>query len=381
MRAGRTWPRERQPQSRFRDAAPVTLLLGVMLVALLSGCGSSPNSAKPGDARASRVVMTSASNGYAVWPSGARWIVIGTTDGWRTVVNRTPMAVPTDGGLVVLARQAQLWVGVLAHQLLRVSPVLQAGGAARTWVPSQLPGALLPTSSSLARSAHALWAVLADGRVAQLPDGSQAWSVLGVVNTEMAHLGSPARGIDFADGAHGLIWAADPAGHPVLWSTTNEGATWVHQQLADSAPGQVLAACHVDELWLVPVAEPGRLVLYSSSSPHGPWTKGGALAAASPPVVACAPHSLWAAVPRDGGGEIYVTVDTTGSAAWVDRGALASQLTSLAPVSESEAWATSDDATAVFAVNLPSAGAGKIIVSRTVLPQWVTTVGGAAMSN
>ena len=38
--------------------------------------------------------------GWATWRSGDSWILLQTADGFRHVTNATPIAVPTDGGVV-----------------------------------------------------------------------------------------------------------------------------------------------------------------------------------------------------------------------------------------------------------------------------------------
>ena len=82
----------------------------VLTAAVLAACSSTP---RQGDEAASSagsgaplrasepyVQLTGGTSGYLVWPSGSAWLVLYTSDGFRQVSNRTPLAIDTEGGLV-----------------------------------------------------------------------------------------------------------------------------------------------------------------------------------------------------------------------------------------------------------------------------------------
>jgi hypothetical protein len=314
--------------------------------------------------------------GYAVWPSGVRWIVLGTVDGWRTVVNRTPVAVPTDGGLVLAAAGDGLAVGVLPHEQLTVSPVLSSSGTGRTWVPSQLPGALAPTATSLARSEHATYAVLAEGTVVALSDGTESWRAVATPHQLDPSGLLTVTGVFFPDGRTGLLTATGPAAGPVVFSSIDGGSSWVPAVTPTTSTGDAVALqpCLVGSTWVVPIEADGHVRLFSATQPQGPWSGGPPLAVSSRPVVGCSQHLVWIAVP-EGGSDVLEVAGPGGG--WTSRGSLGTHLVTLSPVSDTQAFASDDDASRVLAVS----GATDASLTRIALPDWVATVGGAAMRN
>jgi hypothetical protein len=344
----------------------------------VAGCGATTTPSATTAPAGAHIVMTDARAGFAVWPSGVRWIVLATTDGWRTVQNRTPVAVTTDGGLVLGARGQLAAVGVLPYQQLTVSPVLRSAGTGRVWSASQLPSALAPTPWSLGRSERATYAVLADGSVLTSPDGSSTWSRLDVVGPRSSAGALTTTGVVFPDGGTGFVTATGPSDHPVLFSTADEGRTWNAVDLGVSGPGTAVALppCLVGSTWVAPVTSEGRLHVFTARTPEGPWTAGPDLAAPGAPVVGCSSHRVWVAV-HEGGSDTLATADPGG--AWTMRGSLDAHLSSLAPVSDTEAYAAADDPSHVLKVTLPIASTAT--TQALALPDWVATVGGASMRN
>jgi hypothetical protein len=342
----------------------------------LAGCAATGSPAVPGAAPSAQIVMTDASTGFAVWPSGVRWIVLGTTDGWRTVQNRTPVAVPTDGGLVLAARDGQVAVGVLPYQQLTVSPVLRSLGSGRVWEPSQLPSALVAAPSSLSLSQHASFAVLADGSVVTAPAGSSTWTrVPGFGSTPDA---ARPTGVVFPDGRAGFVTAAGPGDHPVLFTTAGSGGAWTPVRLPLTSPGVAVALppCLVGTTWVAPVSQDGRLDLFTAPTSHGPWTRGPDLAAPTTPLLACSSHRVWAVVHADGGDVLSTSAP---GGAWTTRGSVGGRLSSLAPVSDSEAFAAGADPSGVVRITLPTDTTAT--TEPIPLPDWVATIGGASMRN
>jgi hypothetical protein len=322
--------------------------------------------------------MVDASTGYAVWPSGVRWIVLSTNDGWRTVVNRTPVAVPTDGGLVLAATSSRIAVGVLPHEQLSVSPVLQTPPAPVSWQPSQLPDALLATAGSLAAGPTATWAVLAGGRsVVSSAAGTDTWTTSVTTSALDPQPGLAITGVAFAGDitGTGFLTARGPAARPVLFVTTDAGSSWQPAGLPlGSGTAESLAPCQVGSTWMAPVVSGGRLTVYTSTAPAGPWVAGPALPAEGEPVAACGPDRLWVAT-HHGSTEELRTQAPGGP--WVLAGPLDGTVTSLAAVDRGRAFATFADPARIEAL---SVGAG-VTASKVTLPDWVATIGGAVMRN
>jgi hypothetical protein len=346
-----------------------------MLAGLLGACGPSTTGAPSlAGGPTAALVMTGAQTGFAVWPSGAQWVVLGTTDGWRTVTNRTPVAVPTDGGLVLAADTTQVSVGVLPHGLLTVSPVLQSNDAGASWRPSQLPGALLARPWSLTAPPMS-WAILdPGGMVVSKAQGAQVW----VPSTSAAQLdpggGLVLHGVEFAEPTTGFLFGTSTTnGHPV-YVTTDRGRSWraVPLPTAGRGPVTALAPCRSAGMWVVPVLTSEALTLFTSIGPAGPWRAGPALSVPSPPLVACGPNRVWAAVPGEGPDTL---VTAAPGQAWSAGQDIGTRLSSLAVASEGVAYGVGTDRDAVVSLRLDP----RLEVSELGLPDWVGTIGGAPM--
>jgi hypothetical protein len=374
---------------RGRRGAPVVaggpalvFLRLLALLALLGACGGTSATASGAHLRSPRLVMVDASTGYAVWPSGVRWIVLATTDGWRTVEDRTPVAVPTDGGLVLAATDSRVAVGVLPHEQLAVSPILQTAPAPVSWQPSQLPSALLAAPGSLALAPRATWAVLADGRtVVSASLGSDIWSTA-VTAGELDSGGElTLTGVDFTGGrtGTGFLTARGPATRPVLFVSTDSGGSWHPARLpavsgSDGGTATALPPCLVGSTWMAPIVSGGRLRVFTSADPAGPWAAGPALPATTEPAVACGPDRIWVATGHGSGGDVHTA---TPGGAWVLAGRVDGAVTSLAVVSSREAFATLDGPARLETLRLGAT----LTATKAPLPDWVATIGGTAMRN
>ena len=80
---------------------------------------------------------------------------------------------------------------------------------------------------------------------------------------------------------------------------------------------------------------------------------------------------------RGAGSDTLATADPGGG--WTMRGSLDAHLSSLAPVSDTEAYAADDDPSRVLRVTLPTATTAT--THALALPVWVATSGGASMRN
>jgi hypothetical protein len=346
------------------------------LALVATGCASgSTEGATVGSAAVPHIVMSGADAGYAVWPSGARWIVLGTADGWRTVTNRTPVAVPTDGGLVLTARAGRVWVGVLPFQQLTVSPVLASDGTSRMWSPTQLPSALAPSATAIARSASATWAVLADGSVVTLREGETSWTA-STSASELDPTGSlTLAGVSFPAGSIGFLTATRTSGGPTLFVTTDAGATWHDSGVRTGGTAvRPWAPCRIGATWVAPVQVDDRLLLLTAEDPRGPWRQGPPAPVAGTALVTCTSQRVVAVLSDNGSDEFYSGDPSTG---WASLGSSGRHLVAVAAASDTVAFGADADSSRVFRVEL----ARPVRVEDVDLPGWVATIGGGAMRN
>ena len=361
--------------ARVRRAVASAVAVASLVALAACGSGGSGTGATAGAGAA--LVMVGAQAGYAVLPSGARWIVIGTTDGWRTVTNATPTSVPTDGGLVLSATGTRVAVGVLPHEQLTVSPVLVSHDGAGTWAPTQLPGGLLAAPGALATSRDALWAIVTGGggRLVTAASTAGPWREVGSATTVQPPGTVTFTGVGFPDGRTGFVTATGPADGLLLLSGSG-GRPWQPVALPVTATGSAtaLTPCRVGADWLVPVVSDGRLVVYRSRALDGPWQVGSAVAVAAAPVVGCGRTAVWV-VSEGGSSDRLLLSDGTG--AWSDQGDLPAGVTSLSVADDDTAFATAGGAARLLRIQL-----GQPLATTWIpLPAWVATVGGGAMRN
>jgi photosystem II stability/assembly factor-like uncharacterized protein len=353
---------------RVLTSAAMLVAAGLVLVGCASGSANSPLLGRP-----QQIVMTSPTSGYAVWPSGVRWVVISTTDGWRTVTNRTPLAVPTDGGMVLAATPQSVVTGVLPFHLLTVSPVLTSSDQGKTWAGSQLPGALLDSPYALARIGTTTYAILAKNGNVVAQTGGRQWSTV----VDPATLASSAtfkpQGITTPDGTTLVLFGSGANAGQAAFASTDAGASWKAIPL-DETVGAVTAdaPCSSASGWLIPVRTTRGLVVDRGAGPAGPFTATPVVVPASNPVVACGGGLVWIAV-TEGDSTKLVTVGATGTANSL--GQVSGRITDLAPTGATTAVvATSDISKIGTLTTQPS-----LQLTMTPLPTWVATVGGPAM--
>lgn len=316
--------------------------------------------------------MTGPLSGFALWPSGSAWVVLATSDDWRTVQNRTPLGVPTEGGLVLAARSGNVAVGVLPHELLTSSAVLRSVTAGQTWIPTQLPGALSSSPGALALSKASTWAVLANGSVQAVGAGTAQWR--SVTSSRQLDTTGPLvlTGITFPDDATGFVTGRGPASSPVLFSTSDGGHTWRPVPLplgTDKGPATAYPPCRTGGTWLMPVRWAGTLRVFRSPDLLGPWTESPPLASSAPPVVACGPGELWVATTDEGSAALYLLTPGQG---WNRRGAVPDGIVSLSVSGAGQGFATLENAETILSVT----PAGPALTTRLPLPDWVASLGG-----
>jgi hypothetical protein len=352
---------------------PPWAALVLVLAATLAACGGDPSDAgATGTAgRGSGIVMTSAERGYAVLPSGDRWVLIGTDDGWRSVTNATPTSVPTDGGLIVAAAGPRVALGVLPHELLTVSPVFGSVDAARRWTPGQLPGGLA-AGASLSVSRVATVALLRDAGGSIVGSGRSRgpWRVLATASSLAP--GVTLRSVASFPSGLVVVTATGPSAGPLLLDRSSRTSSWHSVTLPAPGSGGIVSVyppCQVSGGWLVPVATQGSLWLASSSSLSGPWQHGTSIKVGAAPVIACGPTSVWVYT------DDSLTLQVGDADRWLTSGQLSEPLTALSVINQTAALATATTSDHLLRVILrPS-----ISAQRIPLPDWVQSVGGGSM--
>jgi len=290
------------------------------------------------------------------------------------VVNRTPLAVPTDGGMVLAATSQSVVTGVLPFHLLTISPVLTSFNFGKTWAGSQLPGALIDSPHALARVGKATFALLAkSGRLVSQSDGQQTWANVVDPATLTSSGSFKPRGIASPDGSTLVLFGAGANVGQTAFASTDAGASWKAIPLDDTAGAATAdAPCSATAGWLIPVHTTGGLVINRGAGPTGPFTATPVVVPASNPVVACGGGLVWIAV-TEGDITKVVTVGQTGSANSL--GQVKARITALAPTSATEAVAATSDLNKIGTLTTqPSLQ----LITKS-LPPWVATVGGSAM--
>jgi hypothetical protein len=220
--------------------------------------------------------------------------------------------------------------------------------------------------------------VLADGRVLASSDASSTWSALAGSGSSLTAARATATGVVFPDGRTGFVTAAGVSGHPVLFTVESDGRSWtaVDLPLAGSGTATALTPCLVGSTWVVPVTSDGRLHVFTARTSSGPWIEGLDLAAPGTPLVGCSAHRVWVALP---GADADVLATSDPGGAWTAHGSVGAHLASLAPITDTEAFAADADASRVLHVELPTDTT--VTTEVLPLPDWVATVGGSAMRN
>jgi hypothetical protein len=322
----------------------------------------------PLPATAPYLATTGAASGYAIWPSGGSWVLLQTSDGFAHVVNRTPVGVETDGGLIASFGPASTAVAVGAHDRLVRSPVLMAS-AAGAWLPAEMPGAVVDARDAVAWASGTLTAVTTGGAV--IARTATGWATL----TGVAKLAPDARlrldGVTWADATTGWITGQGPAGPAMAYRTTDAGRTWAGVPASAGTAVAALAPCGAGKSWLLPVIDTAGTVSVLRTSDRGvTWTRGSALPIPSgEPEWACAGPRVWMAGRASGADRVFASAD--GGQSWVDRGAPPPGLTSLAMTGTGVGFAASAGSPAsLWAVSGDGAHFAPI-----VLPDWVATIG------
>lgn len=338
--------------------------------------GSTSVQLPPLSAARPALAMASAEEGWAVWPSGDLWLLLHTDDGFRHVANRTPLGVPTDGGLVASAAGQQAVVAVEPVERLVRSPVLTATGPS-AWEPAELPAGVVGSRAGVAFRGTQVTALVrgAGGRLlAQAGDG---WRVVAAASQLPGASGLVLDGVTWADESVGWLTGHGRAGGAVAFRTTDGGATWA--PVATHVPGAVaaLAPCGSGTSWSLPVLDAtGGVVVLRTEDGGADWQAGQRLARpAGEPAWGCAGPEVWLAA--GAAGHDVVQASSDGGLTWTREGAAPADLTDLSPTGGGAGFAASGGRhPRLWAV----AGDGRRFTP-VALPSWTATLGGTSGSD
>lgn len=371
MRPRRSTDHRNTRQSRVG----VALTCGVLV---LSGCGGhsrsaggsagNPAAAAPLPARAPYLRMNDATSGWAVWPSGASWVVLHTTNGWRSVENVTPAAVPTGGGLVLgIGEPGSAAVGVEPYERLLSSPLLSRISSSAQWSPAELPGAVADSRQAVALSPTGTTVVLRSGSV--VAGGATGWTTVTAVG-RLAPVGQlRLDGVTWAGNGLGWLTGHGSEGTPMALQTTDGGHSWTRVGPADGSAVAALAPCGSGKSWLLPViTADGRITVARTTDGGGSWVGGASIPEpAGVPAWGCRRADVWMLSHAD-----HVDVSTNGGVTWSDRGKAPAHLTDLAVSSADAGFATSGSAQHPVLWAVSKGGAAFAQIS---LPGWVSALG------
>jgi hypothetical protein len=313
------------------------------------------------------LLMSDATTGLAVWPSEHAWLLLGTTDGWQHVANRTPIAVPTSGGLVADIFAGNVAVAIGAFERLTESPLVTSSSEKGPWRPSELPGAIADSRDAVSLAGRRT-AILngAGGTVVSYSAGR--WRQLTTASTLAPGGGLRLDGVTSTDGALGWLTGHGRSGTPMAFQTVDRGHSWTPVPQAGQAVA-ALAPCGQGRNWVLPlVAANGTVRLDRTTDGGTSWRTGASVALGSgPPAWGCSANEVWLAGRAD-----HVFVSNDAGASWVDAGRGPAGLTDLSPTGHGAGFAASETtgAATLWAV----AGNGRRF-TKLALPAWVATVG------
>lgn len=349
---------------------------------VLSACSSqarpdaspsfSSRSGAPLPATAPRLLMIDGALGWAVWPSADSWLLLHTTDGWKHVANRTPIAVPTGGGLVATATANSVVVAVGAYQRLTRSPLLTSTEKTSNWKAAELPGAVSDARDAVSYVAGRTSVVLAGAGGTVVRGNGEEWTRLADASGLSPGGNLRLDSVTWADGGLGWLTGHGRAGTPMAFQTTDAGRTWVPLAMATGGAVAALAPCGAGQTWLFPVIAGGGTVTVERTTDGGrSWTSGAAVHLGSgSPARGCRGNRVWL-LGRSGHAE-HVFASTDGGHSWVNAGAAPPGLTDLSPTGHGAGFATSITSRGPKLWSVTGDGARFTLLA---LPSWVATVG------
>lgn len=367
------------PQTALRSVTA-----GLITALALAGCAS--NDARPSAVRYAEtataplpattpyLVMTDADTGWAIWPSGDEWTLLATRDGWRTIDNATPVAVPTGGGLVVAEAGRRLAVAIGRYERLLRSPVLTSSDTTIKWRPDELPGAVTDDRDALSLADGQLTAVDQGAGGAVVTAGRHGWTTLVTARDLDPEGNLHLDTVTWASRSLGWLTGHGPTGTPVAFQTDDAGRDWTPVPLHQPTAVAALAPCGSGTHWLLPVVTPGRITVQRTADGGRSWHAGQSLALATgAPAWGCRGSQVLLAARSDGTDRVFASDDAGSS--WSARGTAPAGLSALAPAAGGAGFAVSGSAKApkLWAVT----GDGAHFEARP-LPGWVARLGGSS---
>jgi hypothetical protein len=336
--------------------------------------------------------MTSGTHGLLVWSGDGATVALATGDGFRTVSNQTPPAVPTDGGLVVSVAGRRIAVGVRASGALTVSPFEVGDGSRAGWTGGQLPGELSGWADGVALDASTAWAVVAhggpaasgaavsaDSQLVESADSGASWKVAAQANVLDSSGELTLTGVRWTDSTHGWLAGFGRAGSTVLFSSQSDASQWQPVQLAPP-PGASAWAFEAastpcgtgKDLVTLLVSQPatrasGQALIERSSDWGAHWSAGAPVPlAAGEPVWACGAGSLWLAVHGPSAARLLVSTDA--GATWRQGGTAPGALSALAVTGRGTGFAVTGEG---VKARLWAVSGGGARFAPIPLPSWV----------
>jgi hypothetical protein len=353
----------------------ITVLLGCVVLA--TACSASVPAEKrlavagsPLPASEPYLVMTAPGSGWAVWPSGRAWVLLHTSDGFRHVDNRTPIGVPTDGGLVGSFLGDRAAVAVSPVERLLRSPLLTTAGSS-PWAPTELPAGIVGSRTAVALTGTGTSALTAGSGGTLTIQAGTDWRT--AVDAR-ALPGSPdllLDGVTWADDSVGWLTGHGPAGGVFAFQTTDSGASWMPVRTPGTRAVAALSPCGAAATWALPVLDStDHIQVLRTTDRGGTWTSGGRLpTSAGEPAWGCQGRDVWMVAGSAHGDAVFASTDDGGT--WTNEGPAPAHLTYLSPTGGGDGFAASGGRSPTL-WRVTGDGAQ---FSRIDLPGWVAGLG------
>jgi hypothetical protein len=289
------------------------------------------------------------------------------------VDNRTPIGVPTDGGLVASVAGRHAAVAVEPVGRLVRSPLVTAAGASG-WSPAELPAGVAGSRAAVAFRGTEVTALVRGGGGRLLAQAGDGWRVLVAAAQLPGGSELVLDGVTWADGSVGWLTGHGRAGGAVAFRTPDGGRTW--SAVATGVPAAVaaLAPCGSGASWALPVLDAtGGVVVLRTGDGGATWRAGQRLRrAGGEPAWGCAGLDVWMTGGAGRRDAVYASHD--GGLTWSRKGTAPAGLTDLSPTGGGSGYAASAGAhPRLWAV----ASDGRRFTPIR-LPSWTATIGGAS---
>jgi hypothetical protein len=304
-------------------------------------------------------------------------VLLSTHDGWHTVANDTPAAVPTNGGLVV-ARSGQRQVAAVgAYQNLVSSPILTKSGTAAQWQPGELTGAVVDDRNAVSLATGHAAAVITASRGSLVTADHGRWATLTSATDLVPDAALHLDAVTWATSRVGWLTGHGPSGTSVVFRTTDTGRSWTPVPVTTASTVAALAPCGAGRDWLLPVISGNSITVHHTTDGGDHWSAGAPVAVpAGTPAWGCQGQHVWLAGRVGSADHVFSSLDAGRS--WVDRGEAPAGLSALVPESGTAGFAAS--VTAKGATLWTVTGDGARFTVRP-LPGWVARLGAQESSS